>query len=176
MTNSLTKTRFFPAELLKRDIDDYTTRSAAYNALLTSYNTLKDTYNAKLAENDKSYDEFTRIFNPPVPILVPERPSQPSSMQAYQGFSWGNNDPATTIDPTKVCITQAYGGWGGITMGLLTQAVGLGKSYGVYGSSSTATTNIAQSYVAAAADMTSSNTNTKYMIISLLAQSPNSVD
>ena len=61
-------------------------------------------------------------------------------------------------------------------MGLINQAVGLGKSYGVYGSSTTATTNIAQSYVQAAADMTSANTNTKYLIISLLPESPNSVD
>lgn len=91
--------------MIKRDIDDYNTRVTAYNALLTSYNTLKDTYNSKLALSDKKYDEFTMIFNPPVPILVPERPSPPSPMLAYAGFSWGNNDPATTVDPQKVCIT-----------------------------------------------------------------------
>jgi hypothetical protein len=69
---------------------------------LTSYNVLKDTYNAKLAENDREYTEAERIFNPPVPILVPERPTPPSAVEAYAGFKWGTatpNIPSTTIDP-----------------------------------------------------------------------------
>jgi hypothetical protein len=105
LSNALTKKRYFPAELIKRDIDDYNTRVAAYNVLLNSYNTLKDTYNDKLAQSDTTYSEFTMIFNPPVPILVPERPTPPSPMLAYPGFSWGTNDPTTTTEPGKVCIT-----------------------------------------------------------------------
>ena len=97
--------RYFPAALIKRDIDDYNTRVASYTALLTAYDLLKETYNDKLSESDKTYSEFTKIFNPPVPILVPERPTQPSPMTAYAGFSWGNNDPATTIDPSKIVLT-----------------------------------------------------------------------
>ena len=61
-------------------------------------------------------------------------------------------------------------------MGLINQAVGLGKSYGVYGSSTTATYNLAQSYVNAAADMTDSNVNTHYLIVSLLPESAGTVD
>ena len=61
-------------------------------------------------------------------------------------------------------------------MGLIKQAVGLGKSYGVYGSSTTATTNIAQSYVHDAADMKDSNVNTHYIIVSLMPESAGTVD
>ena len=87
------------------------------------------------------------IFNPPVPILVPERPTPPSAMMAYDGFSMGTNVPSTTESPNKVCLTQAYGGWGGITMGIINQAANLGKSYGVYGSSIDTSNNLTQSYV-----------------------------
>jgi hypothetical protein len=72
---------------------------------LTAYNVLKDTYNSKVSESDKTYDEFTMIFNPPVPILVPERPTPPSAMMAYDGFSMGTNVPSTTDSPNKVCLT-----------------------------------------------------------------------
>jgi len=99
VNNALTKTRYFPASLIERDILDYNARVAAYTSLLTSYDTLKEAYNAKLAQSDKTYDEFTKIFNPPVPILVPERPTPPSPMMAYQGFSMGTNVESTTTSP-----------------------------------------------------------------------------
>lgn len=61
-------------------------------------------------------------------------------------------------------------------MGLLIQASSLGKSYGVYGSSTTTSNNLLQSYVANAVDMTASNTNTHYIIVSLLPESAGTVD
>ena len=61
-------------------------------------------------------------------------------------------------------------------MGIINQAAGLGKSYGVYGSSTDSATNLSQSYVQNAADMTSANTNTKYIIVSLLPESAGTVD
>lgn len=67
-------------------------------------------------------------------------------------------------------------------MGMINQAANLAKSFGVYGSATYAasmTTEadpLKQSYVQRAADMTSSNSNKHYMIVSLWAESPNSVD
>ena len=67
-------------------------------------------------------------------------------------------------------------------MGMINQSLNLAKSYGVYGSAtysaglSAELDPLKQSFVQKAADMTSSNTNKHYMIVSLWAESPNSVD
>ena len=57
VNNALTKRRYFPAELIKRDMDDYEALRTAHDALLVTYDALAKTYNAKLTESSKSYTE-----------------------------------------------------------------------------------------------------------------------
>lgn len=107
------------------------------------------------------------------PPVVPTKPTQP---QAYKGlFIY----PATLIPTTKSTqhffVDKGMGGWGGLTMGLLEPIKCGEKSFGIYGidadigSDCAYTSRQENSFVYNQADMTTSNFNPKYMIVSIWA-------
>ena len=72
----------------------------------------------------------------------------------------------------QIVVDRSYGGWGSITMGLLTPAVNAEKSYGIlgFGISTTSPAYDAgeQSFVSKLSEM-GSTTHTKYLAVSIWA-------
>lgn len=73
---------------------------------------------------------FDKIFNVPVPIILPKRPFPPTQEPAYTGFY--HDDLAITSDK-QIWVDAEKGGWGSYTMGLLTPTGAVGKSFGIFG-------------------------------------------
>jgi hypothetical protein len=90
--------------LIDRDITAYNERVTAYNTLVTSYDALKTTYNAKLKLSNVNNNSLESLFSAAPKIDVPDRPTPPTPVAAYTGFSWGSNDEATTTSPSQVLI------------------------------------------------------------------------
>ena len=85
-------------------------------------------------------NDFEKYFDPPVPVVVPEKPIAPTRPEAYAGFKFDSTKTGATTDAVNQITLSGYGGWGQLTMGLIKPAVLQSHSFGMFGSGlSTAT-------------------------------------
>ena len=85
-------------------------------------------------------NDFEKYFDPPVPVVVPEKPIAPTRPEAYAGFKFDSTKTGATTDAVNQISLSGYGGWGQLTMGLIKPAVLQSHSFGMFGSGlSTAT-------------------------------------
>lgn len=89
---------------------------------------------------------------------------------AYLGFKL---DWQTGATATGIGMTNSLGGWGSMTMGLLTPTGSVSHSYGLFGQAVSTTSPAydagAQGFVATQADMVTLSATAKYMIVSIWA-------
>jgi hypothetical protein len=131
-----------------------------FNTVKASYETAVDAYNTfvgKTATLERLAAGTLKTAK------IPLRPSKPNIPLPYNGLYVKHTDWATApTDPRQVVISTDYGGWGGITMGLLSPYQNAEKSYGIYGFALstllTSTTPLfdagAQGFVSTLAEMT----------------------
>ena len=138
---------------------------APYTAAVSTYNGLKTTYEAALV----AYAAAQADIKKGVAATVPAYPVRPVAPGAYDGLRVYpvSNNPVTK-EPYHFYLDGGHGGWGGLTMGLLTPLSLAQKSFGMfyYG---VGTDYSKKGYLVNPGDMLDTNLNPKYMVVSLFS-------
>ena len=108
--------------------------------LKTKYNAEKTKYEAVVAgtskEKEKADDEKFKDFFTPVwktASSIPLLPAVPTQPAEYKGLRIKPSAIGTADALNQAIVSSAYGGWGALTMGLLTPKSMHEKSFGIIG-------------------------------------------
>ena len=102
----------------------------------TTYESLKTAYDLAVSKDET----LKRLAAGTIKTAkLPTRPNKPTLPSKYNGLYLNTDWTVAPTEDKQIVIDSSYGGWGSVTMGLLTPAVSAEKSFGILGFGQTTT-------------------------------------